>query len=91
MSFAKTFLDNTSFIAPSFQIALDIRWKNFQTAQNLSWAMVAFKQPNSLRNLLVRAEISKPNTTSFLTKIYISILNIYIHICNVYYGYPPCL
>ena len=25
--------------------------------------MVAFKQPNSLRNLLVRAEISKPNTT----------------------------
>ena len=25
--------------------------------------MVAFKQPNSLRNLLVRAEMSKPNTT----------------------------
>jgi hypothetical protein len=25
--------------------------------------MIAFKQPNSLRNLLVRAEISKPNTT----------------------------
>jgi hypothetical protein len=25
--------------------------------------MVAFKQPNSLRNMLVRAEISKPNTT----------------------------
>jgi hypothetical protein len=25
--------------------------------------MVAFKQPNSLRNLLVQAEISKPNTT----------------------------
>ena len=25
--------------------------------------MVAFKQPNSLRNLLLRAEISKPNTT----------------------------
>jgi hypothetical protein len=25
--------------------------------------MVAFKQPNSLRNLLVRAKISKPNTT----------------------------
>jgi hypothetical protein len=24
--------------------------------------MVAFKQPNSLRNLLMRAEISKPNT-----------------------------
>ena len=25
--------------------------------------MIAFKEPNSLRNLLVRAEISKPNTT----------------------------
>jgi hypothetical protein len=25
--------------------------------------MVAFKQPNSLRNLLVRVDISKPNTT----------------------------
>jgi hypothetical protein len=43
-------------------------WTSVETNSKLSKVfpeppMVAFKQPNSLRNLLVRENISKPNTT----------------------------
>jgi hypothetical protein len=38
--------------------------KNSKLSKVFPWPpMVAFKQPNTLRNLLVRAEISKPNAT----------------------------
>jgi hypothetical protein len=42
--------------------ALDIRRKKFQTVQCLSWVF-PWLPSNILRNLLVREEMSKPNTT----------------------------